>query len=159
MPMDEAPMTSVLLDAAAIARRVPHAGKMCLLNALHHWDELTIRCSAISHQTLDHPLRSASGLLSAAAIEYAAQAMALHGGLLAERDDPAAEPTPGFLASVRGVQLHLARLDTLTMPLMVEATRMLAQDTTILYAFRVWTATLAVAEGRATVVLNTPLKP
>ena len=55
-----------------------------------------------------NPLRTASGLLSPNAIEYAAQAMALHGGLIAQEGS---EPSAGFLASARNVRLAVQRLD------------------------------------------------
>ena len=69
------------LDRAGIAARIPHAGSMCLLHALLDWSATTIACSAVSHRDADNPLRDAHGLPAAAAIEYAAQAMALHGAL------------------------------------------------------------------------------
>ena len=151
--------THVLMHAADIAQRIPHAGRMALLHALHRWDGDTLVCSAWNHTAADHPLRSASGLLAPAAIEYAAQAMALHGGLMAERDHPGAAPTPGFLASVRNVRMHVSRLDTLTSPLTVTVTRQAAQGTTLLYSFIVTAEAQPVVDGRATVVLNTPLQP
>ena len=145
------------LDHDGIARRVPHAGRMCLLHTLDAWSDDHIACTAVNHTAADHPLRTASGLSSACAIEYAAQAMALHGALCAERDDPDAQPTPGFLASVRAVTLHVPRLDTLPSPLLVQAHRQASQGTSVLYGFSVRAGDAVVAEGRAAVVLNTPL--
>ena len=107
----DAPAT---LDRAGIAARVPHRGRMCLLDRLLGWDAQAIECSATGHADAAHPLRTASGLLAPAAIEYAAQAMALHGALLARATGVPA--TPGFLASARGVQLHRLRLDDLPVP-------------------------------------------
>lgn len=150
---------TVLLNAADIARRIPHAGRMSLLHALHRWDGDTLVCSAVNHTANDHPLRTPHGLLTPTAIEYAAQAMALHGGLIAEREQPGAAPTPGFLASVRNVRMHVERLDTLTSPLTVTVTRQAAQGASILYSFVVAADAQAVIDGRATVVLNTPLQP
>jgi predicted hotdog family 3-hydroxylacyl-ACP dehydratase len=146
-----------MLDAVGIAARVPHALRMCLLERLERWDDDVIVCSASNHRELDHPLRSASGLLATVAIEYAAQAMALHGGLVAERSDPQSTPRPGFIAAVRGVVLHVARLDTLDSALTVQATRVVTQGDSVIYAFDVRSGSTRVAEGRATVVLNTPV--
>jgi predicted hotdog family 3-hydroxylacyl-ACP dehydratase len=86
-----------LLNAAEIAARVPHSGTMCLLRALHESSDTHVLCSTTSHREADNPLRSASGLLSCNAIEYAAQAMALHGAMAAAADAP---PQGGRLASV-----------------------------------------------------------
>jgi predicted hotdog family 3-hydroxylacyl-ACP dehydratase len=108
-------------------------------------------------------LRTRSGLLATAAIEYAAQAMALHGALISQASG--APATPGYLASARGVQMHVLRLDDLPLPadadspdeLRIEATRQAGDARQILYAFSVRHAGRPIAEGRAAVVLNTPL--
>lgn len=145
--------TPTTLDHAGIAQRIPHAGRMCLLDAMHGWTPTTIRCSARSHHDHDNPLRTAGGLLAPCAIEYAAQAMALHGALVAPAG---AAPTPGYLASVRQVRLAVPQLHDLPGDLQVEAERLAGDERQILYAFRVSDAAGgAVAEGRATVVLNT----
>lgn len=147
--------TAQSLTHAQIAGLIPHSGAMCLLGRLDRWDEQGIVCSAGSHRDAGNPLRTRSGLLAPNAIEYAAQAMALHGALLGiEAGVPA---SPGYLASVRGVQLHRLRLDDLPGDLRIEATRQAGDARQILYGFTVSHAGSAVAEGRAAVVLNTPL--
>ena len=143
------------LERAQIAGLIPHSGSMCLLEHLDAWDHEHIVCRASSHRDLHNPLRTRSGLLAPNAIEYAAQAMALHGALLGiEAGVPA---TPGYLASTRGVQLHRLRLDDLPQELHITATRQAGDARQILYAFTVSHAGEPVAEGRAAVVLNTPL--
>lgn len=128
---------------------------MCLLASMTRWSDTEIVCSATSHRDPRNPLRTARGLLSPCAIEYAAQAMALHGSLVGQ----AAESTvrPGFLASARGVQLHLLRIDELIGELRIEVTRLAGDDKQILYSFNVTHQGDPVADGRAAVVLNTPL--
>lgn len=144
------------LDHAGIAARVPHAGTMCLLDRLLQWDERHVHCTAIGHAAPDHPLRSATGLLVPAGIEYAAQAMALHGALVAPPEG--GTPTPGFLASVRGVTAQVLRLDDIAGPLHVHAERLAGDDRQILYAFALRDDSVReLLAGRATVVLNTPL--
>ena len=140
---------------AAIAQLIPHQGTMCLLARVVAWDANGITCSASNHREPAHPLRSASGLLASAAIEYAAQAMALHGALCGLAAGSVA--SPGYLASARGVKLHRLRLDDLAGDLQIEATRQAGDDRQILYQFSVSHGGAPVAEGRATVVLNTPL--
>ena len=150
------------LDHAGIEALIPHSGTMCLLDRLIDWDDSRIVCVASNHRDSTHPLRTRRGLLAPIAIEYAAQAMALHGALIgAAAGTPA---TPGFLASARGVRLHVLRLDTLDAgELRIEATRQAGDERQILYAFRVSHAGredqtgCAVADGRAAVVLNTAL--
>jgi predicted hotdog family 3-hydroxylacyl-ACP dehydratase len=142
-----------LLNAAEIAERVPHHGTMCLLHALHESSDTHVLCSATSHHAADNPLRSASGLLSCNGIEYAAQAMALHGAMTAAPDDP---PRGGRLASVRGVKLYVARLDTIDGPLFVHAKRLAGDAGQAMYQFTLHDAgQKALVDGRATVLLNT----
>lgn len=146
----------VTLDRAGIAALIPHSGTMCLLARLDTWDMQRIACAATNHRDADHPLRTRRGLLAPTAIEYAAQAMALHGALVGQATGRPA--TPGFLASARGVQLHVLRLDDLTDDdLRIEATRQAGDAQQILYTFHVSQAGCAIAEGRAAVVLNTPI--
>jgi predicted hotdog family 3-hydroxylacyl-ACP dehydratase len=148
------------LDHAGIAALIPHSGSMCLLERLEQWDAQHIVCIATNHRAADHPLRTSSGLLSPCTIEYAAQAMALHGALIGQEAGTAA--SPGFLASARGVQLQVLRLDDLPLidapdELRIEATRQSGDARQILYAFHVSHAGRPLAAGRAAVVLNTPL--
>ena len=142
-----------------IAALIPHSGTMCLLARLDSWDTQRIVCAATNHRDADHPLRTRRGLLAPAAIEYAAQAMALHGALIGQASGTPA--TPGYLASTRGVQLNVLRLDDLPAAapdeLRIEAVRQAGDARQILYAFTVHHADRLLAEGRAAVVLNTPL--
>jgi predicted hotdog family 3-hydroxylacyl-ACP dehydratase len=144
-----------MLDHAGIARLIPHSGSMCLLARMERWDAETLVCHASSHRDAANPLRTASGLLAPCAIEYAAQAMALHGALIGQEAD--APVTPGYLASARGVQLHRLRLDDLAGDLQITVRRQAGDAQQILYHFSVAHAGQPVAEGRAAVVLNTAL--
>jgi predicted hotdog family 3-hydroxylacyl-ACP dehydratase len=148
-----------LLDHKGIAELIPHSGPMCLLSGLQSWDPQHIVCSAHNHRDAQHPLRTRSGLLASAAIEYAAQAMALHGALIGRAAGQ--EVRPGYLASVRGTQLHVLALHDLppALPdeLRITATRQAGDERQILYAFSVHHADHVLAEGRAAVVLNTPV--
>lgn len=143
------------LDRDGIAARIPHAGSMCLLDRLERWDAQSIHCTTGTHADAQNPLRTAAGLLTPCAIEYAAQAMALHGGLIAAPDET---PSAGYLASVRSVRFHRTRLDQAPAPLHLHAERLSGDARQVMYAFRVVDgAGDPVAEGRAVVVLNTPL--
>jgi predicted hotdog family 3-hydroxylacyl-ACP dehydratase len=154
------PPQTLLRDG--IGALIPHGGTMMLLARLHEWDAQHIVCSANNHRDAEHPLLTRRGLLAPAAIEYAAQAMALHGALISQATG--APATPGYLASARGVQLHVMRLDDLPRPdaaapdeLRIEATRQAGDARQILYAFNLSHAGRPIADGRAAVVLNTPL--
>lgn len=139
-----------MLDRAAIAARIPHQGSMCLLDAVLAWDSGQIHCRASSHRQPDNPLRAAERLGAACGIEYAAQAMAVHGALLAPEGAP---PRPGYLASVRSVQLAVDRLDDLPQDLDIIAERLSGDEHNILYHFRVEHAGDLLLSGRAAVML------
>lgn len=140
-----------MLDHAWIAAHIPHQGDMCLLDAVVDWSENAISCRAISHTDPANPLRAADRLGAATGIEYAAQAMAIHGALLAGQDDA---PRQGYLTSVRSVTLHVDRLDDLSGPLDVQAERLSGDANNILYQFSVGHAGRCLLAGRAAVVLD-----
>jgi predicted hotdog family 3-hydroxylacyl-ACP dehydratase len=145
------------LERAGIAARIPHQGSMCLLDRLERWSATEVCCGTRTHLDPANPLRTSSGLLAPCAIEYAAQAMALHGALVAPPGDG---PAPGYLASVRGVRFTVGRLDEVAGELRVQAERLAGDVSQILYRFLVSDERgTPLAEGRATVVLNTPLAP
>lgn len=144
-----------MLDRDGIAARIPHSGSMCLLDALLRWSPEQALCRATSHRDTAHPLRSPGGLLSPVAIEYASQAMALHGALTAP---PGSVPSAGFLAAARGVNLHVARLDDVPGALLISVNRLAGAEAQALYQFELRDETgRLLVDGRATVVLNTPL--
>jgi predicted hotdog family 3-hydroxylacyl-ACP dehydratase len=140
-----------VLDRDWIAAHIPHQGAMCLLDAVLDWSDAAIVCRATRHADPAHPLRAEGRLGAAAGIEYAAQAMAVHGALIAGDDAP---PRQGYLTSVRSVALHVARLDDLPGALDVRAERLSGDGNHILYQFRLDHAGRCLLEGRAAVVLD-----
>ena len=141
------------LDRGWIAARIPHQGSMCLLERVLEWDDDRIRCSANSHRNADNPLRAHGRLSAVCGIEYAAQAMAVHGTLSAGGID-AVSPRAGMLASVRGVNLHVPRLDDIAADLVVDTTRVSGDRNAIAYEFSVRAAERILISGRATVILD-----
>lgn len=142
-----------------IAARLPHAGDMCLLDELHEWDERRIVCLARTHRSASNPLRSGGRLGAACAAEYAAQAMALHGALLAERASAGAHPpprAPGMLAALRALTLHVADLDHVGEPLAIACTRLDGDARTQVYDFEVRGGATRIAGGRATLLAGVP---
>jgi predicted hotdog family 3-hydroxylacyl-ACP dehydratase len=82
--------------------------------------------------------------------EYGAQAMAIHGGLLAQRSGSVA--APGFLVSLRAVELNVARFDDLPNDLHVYATQLHGDTTGWQYEFRIEHDRASIASGRAAVM-------
>jgi predicted hotdog family 3-hydroxylacyl-ACP dehydratase len=132
---------------------IPHRDAMSLLETVIAWDDDSIELTTASHRSGENPLR-ADGILRAVHLcEYGAQAMAVHGGLLAQRAGGVA--APGMLVSLRAVRLHVSRVDDLPGPLVVHATRLLDGGSSWQYAFRVEHEGRLLAEGRAA-VMNRP---
>lgn len=134
------------LAREAIAGLVPHAGAMCLLEAVEEWDERAIVCHARSHRDSANPLRSAGQLAAIMGVEYAAQAVAVHGGLTGNL------PRTGYLAALRDVECSVERLDTIAEDLTIHATQVAAESGRLLYDFRIDAGGRELLRGRLTVV-------
>ena len=141
-----------MLSREAIEALVPHAGAMCLWDEVVDWNGDTIRLRARNHRDTAHPLRSDGRLRAIHLCEYGAQAMAVHGGLLARQAGGVA--APGMLVALRGVELHVARIDGLPGPIECEARLLAAGEASQQYSFRIIHADALLAEGRAAVMLQ-----
>ena len=139
-------------DHAWIERHIPHQGSMCLLDRVEDWDENTISCRAGSHRKADNPLHAHGQLGAACGIEYAAQAMAVHGALLAPQESATAKV--GYLVSVRGSRLYVPRLDDIEAELEIEASCITRSENNILYQFSISATGKLLIEGRATVIVD-----
>ncbi|MGB7757445.1 MAG: hypothetical protein WBL23_15425, partial [Salinisphaera sp.] len=71
------------MNAVRPADLVPHAGAMCLLDDVIAWQDEWIHCRSRMRAPAEHPLADLGVLPATALIEYAAQATAAHGTLLA----------------------------------------------------------------------------
>ena len=141
-----------MIDRAEILRLIPHQGAMCLWDEVLAWDARTIQLRARNHRDPTHPLRASDCLRAVHLCEYGAQAMAVHGGLRAREAGGAAKP--GLLVALRGVDLHVARIDDLPGALDCVAEVLVDSDSGWQYAFRISHADALLAEGRAAVMLQ-----
>lgn len=141
-----------MLDKSDWGHLIPHQGTMCLLDTVVAWTSEAIHARTDSHRRADNPLRSDGILRAVHLCEYGAQSMAVHGALIAREAGLGA--TPGFLVSLRGVSLALARIDDLDGPLDVYGDRLLGSETSWQYAFRIEHAGREIASGRAAVMLR-----
>ena len=141
----------MLIDRARIAELIPHAGSMCLLDAVLDYDDERMVCSASSHRQAAHPLAHAGRLGAACAIEYAAQAMALHGALTRLQGQ---RPRAGLLIGLRDTVIGAQALDSLAEDLRIEVEQVAGGAGGVIYRFAVSAGDVSVASGRATVVLD-----
>lgn len=152
------------LDRQWIEQHIPHKGRMCLLDEVLSWDAAHIRCRSNTHRSTDNPLRAHGRLGAACGIEYAAQAMAVHGALIAASDPlertvstdvrGSIGPSVGYLASVRNVALQVSRLDDLETELIAAAERVTGDGRTVLYEFTVSSSERVLLSGRASIVFD-----
>jgi len=153
-----------MLNRAWIEARIPHQGRMCLLDEVLDWDAEHIRCRTATHRAPDNPLRSHDRLGIACGIEYAAQAMALHGALAGVAANGTANGAVdaiagrssrvGLLASVRDVRLIVLRLDDIESDLICEVTHLAGDSLTALYEFALRDRDRNLLSGRASVILD-----
>jgi predicted hotdog family 3-hydroxylacyl-ACP dehydratase len=142
------------LNRAWIEARIPHQGRMCLLDEVIDWNAQYIRCGTATHRAPDNPLRAHGRLGAAAGIEYAAQAMALHGALAGGGAATRSTPQVGLLAGLRDVRLFVARLDDIDSDLICEVTHLAGDGLTALYEFALRDRDRILLSGRASVVLD-----
>lgn len=130
---------------------IPHAGSMCLLDRVVHWDAAKIRCTSKTHRDPGNPMRAGGQLPAVCGIEYAVQAMAVHGGLAGVGGG---KPKAGYLASLRDVACRKNRLDDLEGDLIVDAEKLMGDESRVIYQFTLRVGEAEVLSGRATVVLD-----
>ena len=138
-----------MLGRDRIAALIPHKGAMCLLHEVISHDPDQITCRAVNHHDAAHPLRENGTLPAICGVEYAAQAMAVHGALAG-----GVNVSPGVLAAVREVTLHVEALDEVEGDLIVNARKVWGDSSRLLYEFTIRGGSLTLLEGRAAVVLK-----
>ena len=133
-----------------LAKLIPHQGTMCLNERIVSWDARRVVLATASHRAADNPLRCDGRLRALHLAEYGAQAMAVHGGLLAAAEGRTA--APGLLVSLRAVELLVDTIDDLPGELEVEADQLAASPESWQYAFEVRHDGRVLARGRAAVM-------
>ncbi|NEV62078.1 hydroxymyristoyl-ACP dehydratase [Thiorhodococcus minor] len=141
------------LDRDWILAHIPHQGAMCLNDRVDAWDDESLRCTAWSHRSPEHPLCIDGRLSALVGIEYAAQAVAIHGAL------QGADRAPGMLGSVRGLTCDCSELDSIEGPLSIEVTRIGGDAGGLLYGFEIQGERRRLLGGRLTIVLASSAKP
>ena len=123
---------------------------MCLLECVIEWNDRSIVCTSNTHRDLLNPLRRDGQLAGVHALEYGAQAAAVHGGLRARA--AGAPAAPGYVAALRDARLHVSRLDDIESPLEVRAIRLFGDQANTVYECRVSAGDRLLAEGRVTIM-------
>ena len=140
-----------MLSRSEIQALIPHTGDMCLLAGVTHWDATHITCTALSHRNANNPLAHHGKLHALSGIEFAAQAMAVHGGLTGAVSK---RPRAGLLVSVRDVVARVKYLSDYADDLHIEAEQLMAGGNSVTYSFLINSGDQELLSGRAMVVLD-----
>lgn len=140
------------LSKEELTALLPHAGAMRLINRVESWDATTIRCHTLSHHDQGNPLRHNARLEAVAGLEYAAQAMGVHVGLLNRTQST--DGLIGYVGGLRDVVLGIDRLDDCPAELTIDATRLFEGDNSFMYQFSISSGGRNVMTGRASIFLK-----
>ncbi len=141
-------MIQTSLKHNEIESRLPHSGNMCLLHEVIQTDEYSLTALANSHLDIDNPLRLNGKIATVNGIEYAAQAMAVHGSLLSDT------PQAGYIASVRNIEIKVPQLPETKTPLLIEVELLMSNDNGFTYQFHISCGQQSLISGKITVFLT-----
>jgi predicted hotdog family 3-hydroxylacyl-ACP dehydratase len=141
-----------VITGDALRGLLPHAGAMCLLEAVSDWSMEAITCTTASHLSPDNPLRRAGQLATLCGAEYGLQAAAIHGAL---RDGGKRQPA-GYLSGLTLSHIGVSRLDDPAWGrLQVEARIELADRRGLIYGFSLSAMDgLLLLQGRGTILFT-----
>ena len=146
-------MSQTILNHNEIESRLPHSGNMSLLHEVIQADGNSLTALATSHLDIDNPLRLNGKIATVNGIEYAAQAMAVHGSLLSDT------PQAGYIATVRNIEIKVPCLpetkshETKT-PLVIEVQQLMSNDNGFTYQFHISCQQQSLISGKRTVFLT-----
>ncbi|MBI5625896.1 MAG: hydroxymyristoyl-ACP dehydratase [Nitrosomonadales bacterium] len=141
----------MLIDQTQIRALIPHAGDMCLLTGVIQWDATHITCIAQSHFDTSNPMARDGKVRALCGIEFAAQAMAVHGGLTGA---VGRRPRAGLLVSVRDVVARVEYLSDYNEDMLIDAEQLMSEQSSVCYNFTLHAGEVELLRGRATVVLD-----
>lgn len=130
-----------------IENLIPHKGLMCLIDRIESWNESEIVCVATSHLSTDNPLRNEGRLHIVHGLEYAGQAMAIHGSLVNEMPS-----TPGLIAGSRNLKFFAFHLDAIEEPLRIFARSLGKAPNGLVYSFSVSVTQSVLISGQCSII-------
>ena len=131
---------------------LPHTGAMRLIDLVDSWDATTIRCRTRSHRDVASPLRQGGRLDAVTGLEYAAQAMGVHVGLL--NRERSTEGLIGYVGGVKDVVLSVDRLDDCPGELTIEASHLFDSGESFMYQFAISSGGHNMMTGRASIFIK-----
>ena len=142
------------LSKLELEKFLPHGHTMCLLSSVENWDGSSISCLTSTHREENNPLRKHGVLEILSGLEYAAQAMGIHVGLtqnISEHD-----ASIGYLGAVRDIQVCRPTFQEIREDLTIDATLLLEQHLSFIYAFSIKAGKNNLLQGRASIFIQGP---
>jgi predicted hotdog family 3-hydroxylacyl-ACP dehydratase len=141
-----------------LAQLLPHSGRMVMIDRVSHWDPDSIVCTSTRHLDPTNPLRGRRGLAAVCGLEFGAQAMAIHGSLVAARSavHSAGAPRFGMIIAANQLAWSSPLLDDAGDQLTIRAWRLFGSDNQIVYGFALDGRVAGLVTGRASVILAAP---
>ncbi len=142
-PFNDAPQLPAVEEsgpnilAADLYQHLPHGGNMQLIKKVKAWDEHSIHCQTNSHLSRSNPLLDASHLPATSAIEYAAQALALHGVIKKQAKGLLDQANKAFVVSAKGLHFDQVNLSQFEQTLDVSATVLIGNSQSAVYSVQV----------------------
>lgn len=124
-------MAQSLYTFDEINQLIPHEGEMCLWDSVLAFDEFSLRCRTARHLAKTHPLKTNGCLSKLHLIEFGAQSIAIHGGLLSQQGLKL--PRPGYLASVKNI--HFGTFNDQTPHIYCHSSQIMSDNQSKLYQF------------------------
>ena len=147
MTVNETGFSNMLLTRKAIEERLPHSGNMCLLNRVIAANEQSLTAEAISHLDTSNPLIVDGRISAINGVEYAAQAMAIHGSLRSGKSHA------GYIATVRNIELNQEFLPQEQGSLLIQVEQLMSDDNGFSYQFQIHGHEQLILSGKITVFL------
>ena len=142
-------LTDVTLNYREITQRLPHSGSMCLLNEVIEADSDSLTALASSHLDDDNPLRLEGRIATVNGIEYAAQAMAIHGSLLSSAS--LETPQAGYIATVRNIEMRTEFIPETGASLLIKVQQLMSNNNGFTYQFHIHCEQQELISGKITV--------
>lgn len=140
--------------AGELYRELPHSGAMCLIDRVVSWDEKRICCSTDSHLSAANPLRQDGRLPGLCALEYAAQALALHGVLNRQRQASSGRYSEAYVVSSKHLAFQPGNLANVSESLVISAELTVWHEASAVYTVNVNAGGNGLLAGDLTVMLS-----
>lgn len=138
-----------MLNADEIADFLPHGRGMSLIEKVIDWQEQNINCIGLSHKDPKNPMFANGNLQSITLIEYAAQSVAVHAGLLNAK---LGTQRPAYIGGLKKIEIAAQYLPDRKTELRISATAELLSAGGAIYKFSISSDAELILSGRLTLV-------